>query len=399
MTKHKQTKIEQASVMYKLRQHKVLFLVISLVVLIGVAVMVISYAATATASIEPENATATGNASVVTDSTASGGKAVSFKSTTAHTAPCGWGAKLSTYKHVVWIWMENKDQSVVIGSAPYIDSIKAACGSATNVQDNATSAALTSEPQYAAATAGSNCVTGINTTGTGCIVNNNDYGPSNSLTTTSIFQLVKNSGGTWKSYQESMPTNCALTTTNPYAYKHNPAAFFTSIAADCKTNDVGMPAITCSKTANTVCTVPTGAFADDIKAGALPTFSFITPNLTNDMHDGTIIQGDNWFNTYMQLLLAGPNYQAGDTVIFLMWDEGSSNTASSSTAIPTLIIAPSIKPGTSTAIQTNNIGLLKTTQELLGLTPLLGCATGTPPGNVGTCGAGSSTSIRTALGL
>lgn len=364
----------------------------------GVTIILKSLAVTPTVALETENATLGGSAQQISDSLASGGKAVAFGSAN-HTSVCGWGIKPITYKHVVWIWMENKDQTAVIGKAPYIDSMKAACGSATNVQDNATSATLPSEPQYAAATSGSNCNTGNNTTGTNCIVNDGDYGASNSLSTTSIFQLVKNNGATWKSYQESMTTNCALTSKSPYAYKHNPAAFYTAISTDCKNFDIGFPAITCSTTASTLCSTPSGSFADDIKSGSLPTYSFVTPNLINDMHDGTVIQGDNWFNTYMQLLIAGPNYQAGDTAIFLMWDEGSSNSGSSSTAIPTLIIAPSIKPGTSTNLQTNNIGLLKTTQELLGLTPLLGCASGTPPGSVGTCNAGSTTSLRSALGL
>lgn len=364
----------------------------------GVLVIIKSMAATPTVVFETENATLSGSAAAVSDSTASGGKAVAFGSA-HHTTTCGWGVKPITYKHVIWIWMENKDQTAVIGKANYIDSIKAACGSATNVWDNATSATLPSEPQYAAATSGSNCNTGINTTGTNCITNDNDYAAANSLSTQSIFQQVKNSGGTWKSYQESMPTNCALVSTKPYVYKHNPAAFYTQIAADCKLYDIGFPGITCSTTASSTCTTPTGALVDDITNGTLPTFSFITPNMNNDMHDGTVPQGDNWLNTYLNLFIKGPNYQSGNTAIFLMWDEGSSNSGSSSTPIPTLFIAPSIQPGTTTATQTNNIGLLRMTQDMLGLTPYLGCASGTPPGNVGTCNTGSTVSLRTALGL
>lgn len=374
-------------------------LFIGVFVAVGTLILIQSLAATPTIAFESEAATVNGQITPVNDAKASGGKAIAFGSKN-HTTTCGWGVKPTTYKHVVWIWMENKDLTAVIGKANYIDSIKAACGSATNVQDNATSAALPSEPQYAAATSGSNCNTGINTTGTNCITTNDDFSAANSLSTVSIFQQVKNSGGTWKTYQESMPTNCALTSARPlYVYKHNPAAMFTQIAADCKTNDVGFPGITCSTTASSTCTTPSGVLVDDIKNGTLPTFSFITPNMDNDMHDGTVAQGDNWLKTYLSLFVAGPNYQAGDTAIFLMWDEGSSNTASSTTAIPTLFIAPAIKPGTTTSTQTNNIGLLKMTQDMLGLRPYLGCASGTPPGNVGTCGTGSTVSLQAALGL
>lgn len=374
-------------------------LFISVFVGVGTLIMLQSIAATPTVALEIETGTVSGSAQVITTTSASGGKAIAFGSKN-HATICGWGVKPSTYKHVVWIWMENKDQTAVIGKANYIDSIKSACGSATNVQDNATSATLPSEPQYAAATSGSNCNTGITTTGTNCIVNDNDYSAANSLSTVSIFQQVKSSGGTWKTYQESMPTNCALTSSRPlYVYKHNPAAFYTQISADCKLYDVGFPGITCTTTASGTCTVPSGILADDIKNGTLPTFSFITPNMDNDMHDGTVAQGDNWLKTYLNLFIAGSNYQSGDTAIFIMWDEGSSNTGSSTTAIPTLIIAPSIAAGTVTTTQTNNIGLLRTTQELLGLTPYLGCANGTPPGSVGTCGSGSTVSLRASLGL
>ena len=37
--------------------------------------------------------------------------------------PCGTRSKPGTYKHVIWIWMENKSASTIIGSsrAPYLN--------------------------------------------------------------------------------------------------------------------------------------------------------------------------------------------------------------------------------------------------------------------------------------
>ena len=357
-------------------------------------------AVTPTASFEAESGTSGGSAITVSDAAASGSEAVEFA--LPSTALCGWEPTPPThYSHVIWIWEENKDATKVAGVAPYFDSVASQCGSETNIQDNATTVALPSEPQYAAATSGSNCNTGITSsggTGTGCITNDNNYGPSNSLTTQSIFQLAQASGGTWKSYQESMVGNCELTSSAPYAYKHNPAAFYTQIASACQTQDVSIPAITCPTSGSAVCTTPTGAFADDIKNGTLPSFAFVTPNLNNDMHDGTVAQGDNWLKTYLPLITSGPNYKAGNTAIFVMWDEGSSNSGTTQD-IPSLAVAPSIKPGTVVTTATNNIGLLRTTQEILGLTPYLGCASGTPPGGVGTCNPNSNVSLRTELNL
>ncbi len=315
--------------------------------------------------------------------------------------PCGWLTQPpKPYKHVVWIWEENKSESDVVGKAPYIDSLSQKCASATNILDNGTTAALLSEPQYAAATSGSNCNQGISSAsgpGTGCILDDGEFGPANSLTTQSIFQLAKNSGGSWKSYQESMPSNCALKNSGLYQFKHNPAAFYTQIASDCASNDVPFPAITCPTTGSADCTAPNGLLADDIARGNLPTFTFITPNQANDMHDGTVAQGDNWLKTYLPLFINGPNYQAGDTAIFIMWDEGSSSTGTP--IIPSLVIAPSVKPGTAVTKASNNIGLLKTTQDALGLMPYLGCASGTPPGSTGTCSPESSVSLLQDLNL
>lgn len=380
-------------------------LVVVLFTAVGVTQLLVSHAGTYAAFSEGEDGIRSGNAAVVTDTLASGGQDVLFGSSVINpspatspssTAPCGMMSAPAKYKHVVWLWMENKDQSAVNGHAPYINDLGTKCSVATNVTDTATTPVLPSEPQYVAATSGSNCnigITSLTTNGTGCIVDNDD---GHTVTTTSIFALTKASGGTWKSYQESMPSNCALVSARPlFVYKHNPASFYANMRSDCALYDVPVPGIVCTSTS---CATPSGSLADDIKNGTLPTFSFITPNMDNDMHDGTIQQGDSWAKTYLSLLFDGPNYKAGDTAVLLMWDEGSSNSSTVKT-IPTVIAAPSIKPGTNVTTQTNNIGLLKTTQEMLGLTPLLGCASGTPPGGVGTCNPGSNVSIRTQVGL
>ena len=51
--------------------------------------------------------------------------------------------------------------------------------------------------------------------------------------------------------------------------------------------------------------------------------------------------------------------------MFVVWDEDS--------YIPNIVIAPSVIPGTSTSTAVNHYGLLRATEEMLGL-PLLGNA-------------------------
>ena len=71
----------------------------------------------------------------------------------AASRPCGTAAAPHTYRHVIWIWMENHSFSDIIGNtsqAPYINSLAASCGLATNYH-NTTHPSL---PNYLAATSG-----------------------------------------------------------------------------------------------------------------------------------------------------------------------------------------------------------------------------------------------------
>ena len=62
----------------------------------------------------------------------------------------------------------------------------------------------------------------------------------------------------------------------PYAIKHNPELFTTSASRQCPAND--LPLGTTAK----------GPFASALAADTLPPFSFVTPNLCNDMHDCSV---------------------------------------------------------------------------------------------------------------
>ena len=324
----------------------------------------------------------------------------------AATGPCGTTTTAASIKHVVWIWEENHTLSSVIGnsSAPYTTGLANSCGYATNMLDNVVPT-LPSEPNYLAASSGSNCVTGLEATGTGCLTGDGDSTSTNSLSTNSIFQQVKAAGGTWRSYQEGMKSNCQLTSpdaqNSPYFYaaKHNPDVFFTNVRTDCNNWSLPFPSIVCSTTAGGTCgTIPTSTFISDVRNGTLPTYSIITPNLNNDMHGTTALPanvpaGDNWLKTYMPELLNGPNYKAGDTMIVIMWDEGSAGST-----IPNVVLAPSVPVGAKFTSTINNVGFLHTTERLLGLS-YLGCATGTQPGTSTACPAGSTSDFASTFNL
>jgi hypothetical protein len=70
----------------------------------------------------------------------------------------------------------------------------------------------------------------------------------------------------------------------------------------------------------------------------------------------------------MPKVFSSPEYSAGRTAVFLTWDEGTLF----DNHIPTLVIAPSVAPGTKVAARLDHYAMLRATQEMLGVTPLLG---------------------------
>ncbi len=263
-------------------------------------------------------------------------------------APCGTTSSApGTYQHVLWIWMENHSYDDVIGNAaaPYTTQLAQQCGSAS---DYAT-VGSPSLPNYIGATAGS-------TFG----ISDDDPPGSHVLTDDNLFRQVRSAGMTEKSYEESMSGNCALTSAGTYAVKHNPAAYFAG----------GQDRTACQADNVPMGTTSSGSFLTDLTNGTLPNFAFITPNLCNDTHDCSVTTGDNWLQSWLPIVLNSSAYQSGSTAIFIVWDEH--------TPMPNVIITPSTVPGTVSEVAYNHYSLLRTTEEMLGLTTYLGAAASAP---------------------
>jgi phosphatidylinositol-3-phosphatase len=116
----------------------------------------------------------------------------------------------------------------------------------------------------------------------------------------------------------------------------------------------------------------------DLAGGTLPAFSFITPNLIDDMHDGTIADGDLWLASNLPTILNSSEYQSGTTAVFLTWDEGEGGTTSECATnetdvgchVVTIVLSPSTAPRTQSAILFNHYSLLGSAEQLLGLATL-----------------------------
>ncbi|HUA46528.1 MAG TPA: alkaline phosphatase family protein [Solirubrobacteraceae bacterium] len=238
------------------------------------------------------------------------------------------------YDHVVWIVMENHSYEQIIGAsdAPYINQLAAQHGLASNFYAES----HPSLPNYIAMTSGS-------TQGIG----DDDPPSAHPLDVPSIFSLLP--GGGSRSLEESMPSNCLHADSGEYAVRHNPQAYYVNLAGECDRYNVPL------------------SDAPDLSAR----FTFVTPNLIHDMHDGTVADGDSWLSSFVPKLLLSDEYATGAMAVFLTWDEDDDL---SGNHIPTLVIAPSVAPGTTVSDRLDHFSMLRATQEMLGVAPLLGGA-------------------------
>src|SRR3954452_16076908 len=191
--------------------------------------------------------------------------------------PCGTATD-AHYRHVVWIWMENRTYDTVInggGSAPELERYAGDCGLATNYH-GITHPSL---PNYIAATAGS-------TLG----IADDCYPADCSRAKTSLFGQVTKAGKRWAGYADSMTSKCDHTGYGTYAPRHNPAVYYTPIAGQCTKRDVPMGGAS-------------GRFAHAL-ANGLPAFSFVTPDLCHDGHDCSTQVADAWLGKWLDRITA-----------------------------------------------------------------------------------------------
>lgn len=258
------------------------------------------------------------------------------------------------YSKVLVVAEENKTYRQVIGSgdAPYINELAGRYGSAAAMRAGYPST-CPSLAAYVILTSGD--PHGI------C----DDADPSaHPLTGDNVFEQVAAGGREWRTYAESMPGDCRPTNSRDglYLVRHAPAPYYVSERSRCPAWDVPLG------------TVSAGALHDDLAAGRLPAFSFVTPNACNDMHgapgcSGNLVRlGDRWLSAWMPQILASPDYRAGRLVVIVTWDEGSTF----DNHIPTLVISPTTSHRVARLGYTH-CSTLRTVEELLRL-PLLGCA-------------------------
>ena len=247
------------------------------------------------------------------------------------------------YDHVAWIFFENHDYGSIVGSgaAPFFNQVLGrSCGLATNYHG----LAHPSLPNYIAATSG------LSLDHMGPLRDNCNATPECRTNARSIFGQA----ASWGAYAESTPKPCARYFRGVYAASHNPAVFYRRLE-DCPTRAVG-----------------TRQLKDDLAADRLPQFFTITPNMCHGMHNCSVNTGDAWLRRVMRRITASPAYQRGRMAIFVTFDESESDGGDNH--IATFVVSPSVRPGTKARARFDHYSLLRTTEEMLGITDYLGQA-------------------------
>lgn len=191
---------------------------------------------------------------------------------------------------------ENKGYSNTLGTCsadPYLCSLAATYTSQTAWYG----ISHPSEPNYVAMASGG--IQGC-TTDTSCA--------ANSLSQTDLGGQLTAANIPWVGYMESMPSACYTGGgSGGYALKHNPFGFF-------KGNYTG----TCR-----ILPYPgAGAMLSTLNGPGAPDFVWITPNLTNDMHSGTVQQGDAWLQANLAPVLSSPWFTNYPSTVIVTMDEG-----------------------------------------------------------------------------
>ncbi|MGC2695189.1 MAG: alkaline phosphatase family protein, partial [Candidatus Angelobacter sp.] len=289
----------------------------------------LTFLASSTAAIGTSNITVTASGGGVTHST-----------TVSLTVPQTNIFGVIPPDHVVIVIEENHSFSSIIGSssAPFINSL--AQQGALFTQSFAVE--HPSQPNYLDLFSGAN--QGVT-----------DDSCPHTFSTENLASELAAAGQTFTGFSEDLPSaGSTVCTSSAYARKHAPWINFTNV----------------STTSN----LPFSSFPTDFTT--LPTVSIVDPNLNDDMHDGTIAQGDTWLqqhiNSYIQFA------QTHNSLLIVTWDEDDS---ASGNQIATIFVGPMVKQGQFTET-INHFNVLRTLEDLYGLTHVGGAATATPISDV-----------------
>lgn len=249
------------------------------------------------------------------------------------------GGGVPAFDHIYLVVMENKAYRDIVGNsaAPYINDLIARYGLATSY----TAVAHPSEPNYVALFSGS----------TAGVPGDGVY----NLSGPSLADQLDAHGRSWRVYAQNMPGGCFTAASaagsvdgwgaaGTYARKHNPAISFTSISGDPQR---------CAHLG------PLAGFDP-----AASNLEMIIPNMTNDMHDGSVAQGDAFLKAFVPVILGSAAFR--NSLLLITWDEGTSD-AGGGGQVATIVATPGMRAGLRSAVPHSHYSLLRTIEQAWGL--------------------------------
>ncbi len=259
------------------------------------------------------------------------------------------------------ILMENRSWREIKGNtnAPYINSLLPLASYCENY--HAPNDGHPSEPNYIWLEAGDN------------FGHDDDSGPQSDrvASTNHLSTQLATAGIEWRGYMEDLPPgSVGITNASPYLARHNPFAFFDDVTGnyDYCTNHVR----------------PYAVFADDLANGHIGRYNFISPNITNDMHNlapgstSAIRQGDDWLARELPRILDSAAW-SNNGAVFITFDE---NDYSTNYPIAMIVLSPLARGnGHASARYYDHNSTLRTMQEIFHVRPYLGAAAGAEPLN------------------
>lgn len=240
-------------------------------------------------------------------------------------------ATLPLPSHIVVVMEENHSYSEIIGSsqAPYINTL----ASEGALFTSSYGVGHPSEPNYLAIFSGS--TQGV--TGDNCPL---------TFSVSNLGAELITAKKTFTGYSEGLPSvGSKVCTSGEYARKHVPWTDFSDLAS----------------TVNQPFTAFPTNYAN------LPTVSFVIPDLLDDMHDGTIQQGDTWLNRHLSGYVNWA--KTNNSLLIVTWDEDDN---SAGNHIATIFVGPMVKPGKYSE-KISHYNVLRTIEAIYGV-PYLGKA-------------------------
>ncbi|MDQ1740468.1 MAG: phosphatidylinositol-3-phosphatase [Pseudonocardiales bacterium] len=222
------------------------------------------------------------------------------------------------FDHIVVVVLENHAFSQIIGSssAPYLNSL-ADRGAVLTRSDGITHP---SQPNYLALFSGS--TQGLT-----------DNSCPHDFTGPNLATALLAAGHSFVGYSEDLPeTGFSGCSSGGYARKHNPWVNFGALP--------------------TTVNRPMSDFPQDLSR--LPTVSFVIPNLDNDMHDGSVAQGDRWLRTHLGGYADWST--AHNSLLIITADEDDKGHGN---RIATLLVGTHVRPGRY-GVRIDHYGLLAT---------------------------------------